>query len=423
MSKVYIGLMGLGEVGGSVAQILRDYPERIWQRAGVEICVKCAFVRHVDRYQGFDFPITDQINDLLDDEEISIIVELIGGVDYPFEIAKKVFQKKKALVTANKAMLAYHADALMEYSKGLPFGFEASVCGGMPVVELLRNGLVANELGGFEGIFNGTSNFILTQMFQERCEFETALSNAQKLGYAEMDSSLDISGKDAGHKLLILARLAYAIQSKPEDILIEGIEGIELDDLDFACQLGYVIKLLGIARKNNNILDLRLHPVLIPKHHVLAGVDGVKNAIYLLGDCMGDLFMSGFGAGGGATASAVIADLVQIVRLREFSSYPHPSFGFFNSQEQILLKPKEEICAEYYLRFIIKDHHGSLEQIAKVLSGFDISVNQIFQKDLNDEKKIFITTHKTNEINMNSALRQLENCFIQSPYKIRIHNE
>lgn len=423
MNKIYIGLMGLGEVGGNVARILKDYPERIREKTGVEICIKCAFVRRVDRYKNFDFPITDRIDDLLEDEEISIIVELIGGIEYPFEIAKKVFQKKKAFVTANKAMLAYYADILMDYSKGLPFGFEASVCGGIPVVEILRNSLVANELEGFEGILNGTSNFILTQMFQERCDFQLALEDAQRLGYAEVDPTLDISGKDAGHKLLILARLAYGIQAKPEEILIEGIEGIELDDFDFAHQMGYVIKLLGLSRKSENVLDLRLHPVLIPKNHNLANVNGVKNAICFLGDCVGDLFMSGFGAGGATTASAVIADLVQIVRLRNFSFYPYPSFGFLNQQKQISLKLKGEIYTQYYLRFVVKDFGESLKQIARVLSDFQISVDQIFQKDSECEKKIFVITHKALEVNINSALKELEDSLLCSSYKIRLYNE
>lgn len=423
MSKIYIGLMGLGEVGSNVARILRDYPERIKQKAGIEICIKSAFVRHIDRYQGFDFSITDKIDDLLEDEEINVIVELIGGIDYPFEIAKRVFQKKKAFVTANKAMLAYHADALMKYSEGIPFGFEASVCGGMPVVEILRDGLVTNALSGFEGIFNGTSNFVLTKMFQERWDFNLALADAQNLGYAELDSSLDINGQDAGHKLVILARLAYGIQARPEDILIEGIEGIELDDLDFADQLGYTIKLLGIARKDRHFLDLRLHPALISKSHVLAGVNGVKNAIYFQGDCMGDLFMSGLGAGGSATASAVIADLVQIARLKEAPFYPYPPFGSFGLQEQITLKSKEKILTKYYLRFIVQNSNEALEQIASVLSGCGILVNQIFQKDCKEMKKIFITTDQTDEIKIDYALSQLDGLFITSPYKIRICDE
>lgn len=422
MSKVCIGLMGLGEVGSNVARILSDYPERIRQRAGVEICIKCAFVRHVERYQGFDFPITNRIDDLLEDEEISVIVELIGGVDYPFEIAKRAFQKKKAFVTANKAMLAYHAKALVECANGLPFGFEASVCGGMPIVELLRDGLVANELSGFEGIFNGTSNYVLTQMIQERCEFHTALANAQRLGYAEVDSSLDISGKDAGYKLLILARLVYGIDLEPDEILIEGIEGIELDDLDFAHQLGYKIKLLGIARKNDDALDLRLHPVLISKDHFIAGVDGVKNAIYLLGDCVGDLFMSGFGAGGKATASAVIADLVQIARLRNVSFYPYPSFGAFEKSKRLILQTREEMRCEYYIRLTIKDCNADLEQIARVLSDFGICVNQIFQKDhFENAKRFFITTYETSENNIDSMFQEIQKLSLEEPYKIRIY--
>ncbi|WP_027326807.1 homoserine dehydrogenase [Helicobacter pametensis] len=422
MERVGIGLIGLGTVGGSVARILDAFGERIGQRAGVELYVKRAVVRDVAKYGEFSFEVTEDLDALLDDDEISIVVELIGGIEYPFEIAKRVFARKKAFVTANKAMLAYHAQELLECSEGIPFGFEASVCGGIPIVEILRDSLVANEFEGFEGILNGTSNFILSKMIQDKYEFDEALQMAQKLGYAEADPSLDINGGDAGHKLLILARLAYGINATPEEILIEGIESVGLEDMCFADELGYVIKLVGIVKKEEDTLDVRLHPALVHKDKELAQVHGVKNAILLHGDCVGELFVSGFGAGGDVTASAVIADLVQVARLRNTGTCPYPPFGFFKIPQALRLKPREEIESAYYLRFVVRDEYGVLAKITASLAHFGISVNQILQKSSNEKAKIILITHKIQEHKIDLALDQIvtEGLLLQSPYKIRI---
>lgn len=422
MKKMIIALIGLGTVGSSVARILHNSSQRIFQRAGVEIVIKRAVVRDSKKYHGYNFLISEDINDILLDNEIDVVVELIGGIDYPFEIAKKVFSQEKAFVTANKAMLAYYAKDLLELSRGLPFGFEASVCGGIPVIEILRDSLVANEFFGFEGIFNGTSNYILSQMFQGKQSFDQALKSAQELGYAEADPSLDINGGDAGHKLLILAKLAYGIDAKPEDILIEGIEGIDWEDLHFADELGYAVKLLGIAKKEENDLDLRLHLALISKKQPLAQVNGVKNAINFQGDFVGDIFMSGFGAGGDATASAVVADLVHMARLRNVSSYPCPPFGFFDIGNAPSIRPKGKIISQYYLRFVVKDCQGILAQITSILADFGISVNEILQKSSGTEAKIFLITHTIEEEKILFALEKIQelNHLLQAPYKIRM---
>lgn len=423
MKKLYIGLIGLGTVGGSVARILKDSANEIAQKAGIEIVIKIAVVRDVSKYQNHHFLISTNLDDLLQDDEIEIVVELIGGVEYPFEIAQKVFASKKALITANKAMLAYHAQDLIEISSGLPFGFEASVCGGIPIIETLRDGLVANAFSGFKGILNGTSNFILSQMLEERQEFAIALQKAQELGFAEADPSLDIGGEDAGHKLLILARLAYGVDIKPQEILIEGIEGIVLEDLCFADELGYAVKLLGIAKKEEDLLDLRLHLAWISKQHMLAQVDGVKNAIKLCGDRVGDIFMSGFGAGGDATASAVISDLVHFARLRQFSPYPLPPFGAFSRTHHLRLKSKGEIKSAYYLRFVVRDCYGVLAQITSILAEFGISLDRISQKSSNNEAKIMLTTHPVQEIKILEAFEQIQklDSLLCAPYKIRIN--
>lgn len=423
MQSYKIAIIGLGTVGMAVAKKLEEHKKSLEQKTGIEIEIKKAIVRDVSKYPPLPFELSERLEDVLEDDEISMVVELIGGVEYPFEIAKKVFEKGKAFVTANKAMIAFHSKELMELSKGLPFGFEASVCGGIPIIEVLRDSLSANEILGFEGILNGTSNFILTQMFEKKQDFFTALCEAQRLGYAESNPSLDINGGDAGHKLLILAKMAYGIDVGFDDILIEGIEGVKLEDLQCADELGYCIKLLGIAKKENELLDLRLHLALIPKGGNLSSINGVKNAINLKGDCVGELFLCGLGAGGDATASSVIADIVHIVRLRESKVYPTPAFGYFSSNSSLELKAKGEISSKYYLRFEVSDRLGALAEISSILADSEISVSEIVQKSNGERALISLITHLAKEEKMQKALSKIAklDCMLQTPYKIRIY--
>lgn len=421
--KYKIAIIGLGTVGMAVAKKLEEHKTLLTQRAGVEIELKTAVVRDKSKYPPLPFKLTQELEEVLEDDEISMVVELIGGVEYPFEIAKKVFERGKAFVTANKAMIAFHSQELLELSQGLPFGFEASVCGGIPIIEVLRDSLASNEMLGFEGILNGTSNFILTQMFEKKQDFYTALSEAQRLGYAEADPSLDVNGGDGGHKLLILAKMAYGINVKFEDILIEGIEGVKLEDLQCADELGYCTKLLGIAKKEGDSLDLRLHLSLLPKSKSLSGINGVKNAINLRGDCVGELFLSGLGAGGDATASSVIADIVHIARLKECKAYPTPPFGYFTSNPKLKLKNKGEISSKYYLRFEVSDRLGALAEISSILADFGISVSEIMQKSDGERALICLITHLAKEEKMQNALSKIAllDCILQEPYKIRIY--
>lgn len=423
MQSYKIAIIGLGTVGMAVAKKLEEHKKSLEQKTGIEIEIKKAIVRDMSKYPPLPFELSERFEDALEDDEISMVVELIGGVEYPFEIAKKVFEKGKAFVTANKAMIAFHSKELMELCKGLPFGFEASVCGGIPIIEVLRDSLSANEILGFEGILNGTSNFILTQMFEKKQDFFTALCEAQRLGYAESNPSLDINGGDAGHKLLILAKMAYGIDVGFDDILIEGIEGVKLEDLQCADELGYCIKLLGIAKKENELLDLRLHLALIPKGGNLSSINGVKNAINLKGDCVGELFLCGLGAGGDATASSVIADIVHIVRLRESKVYPTPAFGYFSSNSSLKLKAKGEISSKYYLRFEVSDRLGALAEISAILADSEISVSEIVQKSNGERALISLITHLAKEEKMQKALSKIAklDCMLQTPYKIRIY--
>lgn len=418
-----IAIIGLGTVGMAVAKKLEEHKQSLSQKTSIEIEIKKVVVRDISKYPPLPFKLTERLEDVLEDDEISMVVELIGGVEYPFEIAKKVFERKKAFVTANKAMIAFRSKELMEHSQGLPFGFEASVCGGIPIIEVLRDSLSANEILGFEGILNGTSNFILTEMFEKKQDFFTALCEAQRLGYAESNPSLDINGGDAGHKLLILAKMAYGIDINFEDLLIEGIEGVKLEDLQCADELGYCIKLLAIAKKEKEFLDLRLHLSLIPKDGNLSGINGVKNAINLKGDCVGELFLCGLGAGGDATASSVIADIVHIVRLRESKVYPTPPFGYFKSNSTLKLKSKGEISSKYYLRFEVSDQLGALAEISSILADWEISVSEIVQKSNGERALISLITHLAKEEKMQKALSKITklDCMLQTPYKIRIY--
>jgi len=301
-----VGIIGLGTVGSSVVKILKKNEDIISARAGVKIVPAIGVARDIEKHKDLDIILSDNVDDILEDDNIDMVVELIGGVDKAYEIVKKALKKGKAVVTANKALLAYHRYELQELLNGKGFGFEASVAGGIPIIKSLREGLSANHILSIKGILNGTCNYMLTKMINEDVSFNEVLKEAQKLGYAEADPTFDIGGFDASHKLLILASIAYGINAKPEDILIEGIEKINSDDIFFAKEFGYSIKLLAIAKKNGTNIELRVHPVLIKKEQMIAKVDGVMNGISVVGDAVGETLYYGPGAGGDATASGFL---------------------------------------------------------------------------------------------------------------------
>lgn len=423
MQKYKIAIIGLGTVGLSVARTLEKHRDLIAQRSGIEIEVCKIVVRDIKKYSCYGFTLSDDFNEVLNDPSISLVVELVGGVDYPFEIAKKVFEKGKGFVTANKAMIASKMGELVSLSKNLPFGFEASVCGGIPIIQSLRDSLVGNEILGFSGIMNGTSNFILTQMEENHQGFEDALLKAQELGYAEADPSLDIQGGDAGHKLLILAKLAYGIQANEEEILIEGIEDIELEDIAMAKKLGYKIKLLGIARKEGGDLELRVHPAFVSQDSMLSSVSGVKNALSVRGDGVGEMFYCGLGAGGDATASAVISDIVNIARLRNCPKYPIPIFGSFESCVDLRLKPRGEITCQFYIKIEVFHQSAVMAKLSSTLAECGISISQLLQEDKHQSATIVILTHKTQEARIKEALQKLQefDFVIGLPRTIRVY--
>ncbi|WP_104698092.1 MULTISPECIES: homoserine dehydrogenase [unclassified Helicobacter] len=421
MREIKIGIIGVGVVGSSVVKILKENQDIISARTGAKLVVTKGVVKNLDKKRDVDIALSDDVNFVIEDESIEIVVELMGGVEEAFEIAKRVLSKQKSLVTANKAMLAYHRYDLQRIEKDYPIGFEASVCGGIPIIKALRDGLGANHILSLKGILNGTSNYILTQMIQNKIDFNQALQQAQNLGYAEADPTLDINGYDAGHKLLILASLAYGIDAKPEDILIEGIEKINSNDIAFADEFGFVIKLLGIAKKIQNEIELRVHPVLIDKNKMIAKVDGVMNGISVTGDRVGETLYYGAGAGGDATASAVISDLIEIARGKNSTM-----LGFEKNNSSLTLRDKKKIQSRYYIRLSAYDKVGVLAKISSILSKNDISIQAFLQKQAQDEvAKLLFTTHKCQESNIYNALEEIDQQdFIESEsFFIRIEDE
>ncbi|MGB3960835.1 MAG: homoserine dehydrogenase [Sulfurimonas sp.] len=415
-----VGIIGVGTVGTSVAQILKDNADVISARAGVAIEVKMGIVRDLEKVRDLDIPLSDNVDDVLDDEEIDVVVELMGGVEEAFEVVKKALLKGKAVVTANKALLAYHRYELQELAKDIAFEYEASVAGGIPIINALRDGLSANHIESIMGIMNGTCNYMLTKMTNEGVAYADILKEAQRLGYAESDPTFDVGGYDAAHKLLILASIAYGIDAKPEDILIEGIQNITQEDIAFAKEFGYAIKLLGIAKKDGNDVELRVHAALIRKEKMIAKIDGVMNGISVVGDKVGETLYYGPGAGGDATASAVIANIIDIARAGKKA----PMLGFDKPLEgELKLKATDDINSKYYLRINVSDRAGVLAKITKVFEIHNISVETMLQRPSSESSaNLLISTHIALEKDIQDMIKELRTLdFIKSaPVMIRI---
>ncbi len=402
---VKVGILGVGTVGGSVARILEKNSDIIEARSGKKIVVARGISK--EARDDFPFPVTSDPMDVINDPEIDIVVEVMGGIDFPFEMVKLALQKGKSVVTANKAMLAYHRYELEQIAGQTPLMYEASTAGGIPIIGALRNGLSANHIDSIMGIMNGTCNFMLTKMINDSADYSEVLAEAQKLGYAEADPTFDVGGFDASHKLLILASIAYGIDAKPEDILIEGIDNITSTDVAFAKDFEYAIKLLGIAKKVGNGIELRVHPTMIPLSSMLAKVDGVMNAVMVKGDCVGETLYYGAGAGGDATASAIIADIIDIVR-----GNTNPMLGYKKPLESgLVLLSRDEIISHYYLRVSVEDKKGVLAEVTNLLSGLDISIEAMMQKPDDDKDscvELLFVTHECKEKIIQEAIARLE---------------
>lgn len=398
-----IALLGYGTVGSAVAKVLLENQEIISARCGQILEPVIALAR--SKKPNSLVPVVNDINEILKRDDIDIYVELMGGIDEPFKLVSELLRRKKPVVSANKAMLAYHRYELETLAKDTFFGYEASVAGGIPIIRILKEGLSANNIISIKAILNGTSNFILSSMKQKNTSFAEALKEAQNLGYAEADPSFDINGDDAAHKLLILSSIAYGLKAKPEDILIEGISKISADDMYFADEFDLVIKLLGVAKAKNGKIELRVNPSLLPKNTMLAKVDGVMNAISISGDMLKESLYYGEGAGGEATASAVISDIMEFARNSNSSKLPMLGFS---SKVNFSLIEKDEIYAKYYLRLRVEDKLGVLSKITKLMCDNEISVDIFLQKPRGKESTLFFTTHHTYERSIKNLIQALK---------------
>lgn len=414
---IRVGIIGVGTVGSHVVKILQENEDIITARSGKKIIPIMGIVKNLNKKRDINIPLSDNIDDVLENPEVDVVLELMGGVDEAFVIVKRALQNKKPVVTANKALLAYHRYELKDIAGDTPIGYEASVAGGIPIIKALREGLSANHIEAIKGIMNGTCNFILTKMMNEKAEFKDVLKEAQELGYAEADPTFDVGGFDAAHKLLILASIAYGIDVKPEEILIEGIENINSEDIFFAKEFGYNIKLLTIAKKSGNQVELRVHPALVPIGQMIAKVDGVMNGISVIGDRVGETMYYGPGAGGSATASAVVSDLIDIARHTQNS----PMLGFIKPLESagLTLMNSDDIATKYYIRVKVADKIGVLSKISEVLGRHTISISSFLQKQdalMENSAVLLFSTHTCKEKDIQNALRELRGLeFVEMP--------
>ena len=417
MKPINVGLLGLGTVGGGTLTVLRRNAEEITRRAGREIRVLRAAVRNLDKAKALagDLPLTTNPFDVVDDPDIDIVVELIGGLEPARELVMRAIANGKHVVTANKHLVAKFGNEIFAaaQARGVMVAFEAAVAGGIPIIKALREGLTANRIEWLAGIINGTSNFILTEMRDKGAAFEDVLKEAQRLGYAEADPTFDIEGIDAAHKLTILSAIAFGIPMQFDRAYTEGISKLTREDVQYAEELGYRIKLLGIARRAENGIELRVHPTLIPERRLIANVDGAMNAVLVQGDAVGPTLYYGAGAGAEPTASAVVADLVDVTRLHTADPHhrvPHLAFQPDQLADTPIL-PMEEVRTAYYLRLRAFDRPGVLADITRILADSNISIDAMVQKEPaegEEQVSIILLTHITVEKNVNAAIAKIE---------------
>ncbi|WP_343732371.1 homoserine dehydrogenase [Duganella sp.] len=438
MKPIKVGLLGVGNVGGGTFDVLERNQEEIRRRAGRSIEVVAVSARNLERAKartGGKVKVVANPADIVNDPEIDIVVELIGGYDQARELVLKAIENGKHVVTANKALLAVHGNEIFAaaQAKGVMVAFEAAVAGGIPIIKALREGLTANRIDWFAGIINGTTNFILSEMRDKGLDFATVLKQAQELGYAEADPTFDIEGVDAAHKATIMSAIAFGIPVQFDKAHVEGISKLNAVDIKYAEQLGYRIKLLGIAKRarvgGKEGVELRVHPTLIPSKRLIANVEGAMNAVLVQGDAVGATLYYGKGAGSEPTASAVIADLVDITRLATADPehrVPHLAFQP-NAMTNIEILPMSEVTTSYYLRMNVSDQPGVLADLTRILADAGISIDAMLQKEPADGETrtdIIFLTHQTQEKNVTAAIAKMEglSTVCGSVTKIRLEN-
>ncbi|MEN2997727.1 MAG: homoserine dehydrogenase [Brevinematia bacterium] len=412
MRKVVVGVVGFGTVGGGVVDILQKNRELIRERAGVDVELKYVASKN---FGGSGVEIlyakkTSDYNDIIQDKEVDIVVELVGGIDVPFDILTKAMKSGKSVVTANKALLSEKGNEIFSFAKqyGVAIGFEASVAGGIPIIRVLADSLVGDRISQILGILNGTTNFILTKMFEENMDFASALKKAQELGFAEADPTLDIDGIDTAHKISILARLAFNAYIDFNSVYVEGIRNISLDDVKYAYELGFVVKLLGISRLDDDgTIEVRVHPALISKTNQLAFVRNEYNAVLVESKNLGTSMYYGKGAGRYPTAVSVVADIVEIAKNISNPKLVAKMRDFENRE----IKSIGDIYSRYYLRFSVIDRPGVLSAISKILGDNNISIAAVIQKEVSPHEfvPLVMVTHHAREKDLVKALSEINN--------------
>jgi homoserine dehydrogenase len=417
LKQLNVGILGLGTVGGGTYTVLKRNATEITRRTGVEINVVQVADRNLAHAKALatDTDVTDDAFAVVNNPAVDVVVELIGGYTLSRELVLKAIANKKHVVTANKALIALHGNEIFAAAKAnnVIVAFEAAVAGGIPIIKALREGLGANRIEWVAGIINGTTNFILTEMREKGLNFADVLGEAQRLGYAEADPTFDVEGIDAAHKLTIMSAIAFGMPMKFEQAYTEGITKLEQVDIKYAEELGYRVKLLGITKRTDNGVELRVHPTLIPEKRLVANVNGAMNAVVVKGDAVGPTLYYGAGAGAEPTASAVVADLMDVARLIDATDAQRvPYLAFQPEQVQDLaILPIDDVQSAYYLRLRASDKPGVLADVTKILGDRSISIDAMLQKEPDEnetEADIVILTHITVEKNMNAAIAAIE---------------
>lgn len=422
MKPIQVGLLGIGTVGSGTFNVLKRNQEEIKRRAGRGIEVTMVAARNLDRARaivGDDVEVVADARAVIANPEIDIVVELIGGYGIAKELVLEAIAAGKHVVTANKALLAVHGTEIFAAAQkqGVMVAFEAAVAGGIPIIKALREGLTANSIQWIAGIINGTTNFILSEMRDKGLDFATVLQEAQRLGYAEADPTFDIEGVDAAHKVTLMSAIAFGMPVQFERAHVEGITRLAAQDIKYAEQLGYRIKLLGITRRAKDGIELRVHPSLVPAKRLLANVEGAMNAVVVHGDAVGTTLYYGKGAGSEPTASSVIADLVDITRLHSAEAAQRVPYLAFhsNAMSDLVVLPMREIVTSYYLRLRVADEAGVLAQVTGLLATAGISIDAVLQREADEvggegstQTDLIILTHDTREGTLDDAMAQLQ---------------
>ena len=417
--NINIGIIGFGTVGTGTVRILLDNYELIRKRTGISFVIKRIADLDLETDRGIKLPddvLTTDANAIINDPDIDIVIELMGGIRPAKEFIVQAIKNKKHVITANKALLATEGNEIFAEAErnNVEIGFEASVAGGIPIIKVLREGLVANNIVAVYGIINGTSNYILTKMTDEKVEFSDALKDAQRLGYAEADPTFDVEGIDAAHKLTILSSLAYGIPFSYKEVYKEGITKITAQDIEFALELGYKIKLLAITKLSDGGVEMRVHPTMIPNEYLISKVDGVFNAVYVEGDAVGATMYYGRGAGDMPTGSAVVADIVdigkKIIRSQKSEVRSRKESSDFK------IKKMEDIESMYYFRFSALDKPGILSKISGILGNYNISIASVIQKGrrIGGSVPLVVLTHTAKESDVLNAIKEIDDLPIVS---------